>query len=580
MSTPPRPSLPDGHAGGTAEDLSAGPAGTSGAPRRPGELTPRELLRWLWRQLTSMRTALVLLLLLALAAVPGSVVPQEGVDSLKTSNWKEEHPDLTPIYERLGLFDVYDSPWFAAIYLLLFVSLVGCIIPRLGVYWRALRAQPPAAPRNLTRLPDSTAYRTDASADEVLARAREVLRGRRYRLRRTDPAGPGADAVSAERGHLREAGNLVFHLSLLVVLVGFAMGGLLGYRGGVIVIVGDSFSNGLTSYDDFAPGDLFDETDMEPFCFTVEDFSAEWVMSGPGQGTARGFRAPISYREDCAGTDASEAKSYDLRVNHPLSIGDTDVFLIGHGYAPVVTIRDGEGNVAAGGPRVFLPQSQDFFSFGVIKAPDAKPGQIALEGLFYPTFANIDGDPVNIMGDDKNPLLSMSVYTGDIGLDNGSAQSVYALDKTGTEQVMKADGKPFRLDIAPGQTVRLPDGLGSVTFERVVPWTRLQISQTPGMKLALGGVVLALVGLLGSLFIRPRRVWVRARADGAGTLVEVAGLDRSGGGDVAAELAEVVAALRGTDDTTARGGSGPSRAADPDAAQATPEATGTNEEDA
>ena len=57
--------------------------------------------------------------------------------------------------------------------------------------------------------------------------------------------------------------------------------------------------------------------------------------------------------------------------------------------------------------------------------------------------------------------------------------------------------------------------------------------------------MLALIGLLGSLFIRPRRIWVRARRDDEGTLVEVAGLDRSGGGDVAAVLAEIVAALQG-----------------------------------
>ena len=112
--------------------------------RRPGELKPRELLRWGWRQLTSMRTALVLLLLLALAAIPGSVIPQRGVDSLKTSTWQSDHPTLTPIYDRLGLFSVYDSPWFSAIYLLLMISLVGCILPRTFHYWRGLRAEPPA----------------------------------------------------------------------------------------------------------------------------------------------------------------------------------------------------------------------------------------------------------------------------------------------------------------------------------------------------------------------------------------------------------------------------------------------------
>ena len=140
--------------------------------RRSGELTPRELLRWGWRQLTSMRTALVLLLLLALAAIPGSIIPQSGVDSLKTSRWQEQHPQLTPIYERLGLFAVFDSAWFSAIYLLLMISLVGCIVPRLFVYARALRAKPPAAPRNLSRLPVHTSYVVDEPPADVLERAR------------------------------------------------------------------------------------------------------------------------------------------------------------------------------------------------------------------------------------------------------------------------------------------------------------------------------------------------------------------------------------------------------------------------
>ena len=512
---------------------------TKNPQRRAGELTPRELGRWLWRQLTSMRTALVLLLLLALAAVPGSIIPQEGVDSLKTSNWQEQHPKLTPVYERLGLFAVYDSPWFAAIYILLVISLVGCIVPRTWVYLRAIRADPPAAPRNLARLPDHASYETDEEVSVVLARARAVLRSKGYRVRATD--GGDEDAVSAERGYLREVGNLVFHLSVLVVLVGFAMGGLFGYKGGVILVVGNGFSNSLTQYDDFVPGKLFSADDLEPFSFTVNHFDVDWLTSGPRQGMARGFSAQMTYRE---GRDGEE-KSYDLRVNHPLTIGSTEVFLIGHGYAPVITIRDGEGNIAYSGPTVFLPQDQSLLSFGVVKAPDAKPAQIGLEGLFYPTFVNMQGDPVNVMGDLKNPLLSLLVYTGDLGMDNGTPQSVYVLDKAGTKQVKKADGKPLRLDLSLHETTTLPDGMGTVTFDRVERWNKIQISQSPGKRIALSGVVLALLGLLGSLFIRPRRTWVRARRQGDGTLVEVAALDRSGGGDVAAVVADVVAALQG-----------------------------------
>jgi cytochrome c biogenesis protein len=527
----------------------------SEADERPvgrGELTARELLRWIWRQVTSMRTALVLLLLLALAAIPGSVIPQSGVDALAVTRWKEEHPDLTPIYEKLDLFSVYDSIWFSAIYLLLVLSLVGCIVPRLFVYARALRAQPPRTPRNLSRLPGHVSYETPLPADEVLDRARAVL-GKGYRLRGSPSQGGSGysttDSVSAERGYLREVGNLLFHMSVLVVLAGFAIGGLFGYQGGVILVQGSTFGNSLTQYDDFDPGGLFTPEQLDDFAFSVDDFEVEWLRSGAGAGTARGFEAGLSYHEG----DGPE-RQYDLRVNHPLSIGDTDVFLIGHGYAPVITIRDGEGNIAHAEPTPFLPQDQSFVSFGVVKAPAAEPGQIGLEGLFYPTFELYEGDPVSIFPEDLKPLVSLLVYTGDLGLDSGASQSVYVLDKKNADQVTDKDGKPFRLDLSVGETIELPDGLGSVTFERVDPWVRVQISQTPGKEVALAGVVLALIGLCGSLFIRPRRVWVRAlTVDTKGgrdtmstgtTVVEVAGLDRSGNGDLDEVLADLVAALQ------------------------------------
>jgi cytochrome c biogenesis protein len=420
------------------------------------------------------------------------------------------------------------------------VSLVGCIVPRLFVYWRGYRQQPPPAPRNLTRLTDHASYTTDDEPGVVLDRA-----GRHLARRSRVSAGDGW--VAAERGQLREAGNLLFHLSVLIVLVGFGIGSLFGYKGGVILVVGNGFSNTLSQYDDFDPGSLFNANKMEPFCFTVHDFKVDWIDSGPRQGMARGFQAPLSYRDSCRGVPSSWSaqKPYDLEVNHPLTIGGTQVFLIGHGYAPVIVVRDAQGHVIYDGPTVFLPESSNFESFGVVKAPGRKPGQdIGLEGLFYPTYALVNGNPINVMGDDRNPTISMLAYVGDLGLDSGISQSVYQLDKANLQRLEKPDGKMFRVDLQPGQTIQLPEGAGSVTFTGVKHWTRLQISRTPDVWLTLLGVVLALVGLLGSLFIRPRRVWVRARRQDGTTLVEVAALDRSGGGDLAPVLSSVVDALQ------------------------------------
>lgn len=533
-------------------DLRQRPSDDRQATALPMDLTARELARWSWRQLTSMRTALVLLLLLALAAIPGSVIPQEDIDSLAVSQWRDDHPRLAPIWDRLDLFAVYGSVWFSAIYILLMISLVGCIIPRLFVYARALRAQPPKAPRNLSRLPESTSYVTDEAPDVVLRRAAGVIRRRRFRVVWAEGE---SDSVDAERGHLREAGNLLFHLAVIVVLVGVAIGSLFGYKGGVIMFNGKDygFSNNLTQYDDFAPGSLFDPSVMEPFSFSITDFDVEWMTEGRRAGQARKFVAHLDYETE----PGAETQQYDLKVNHPLSIGGTDVFLIGHGYAPVITIRDGEGNVAQSGPSVFLPtNAQTFESFGVVKAPDAQPTQIGLEGTFYPTFAmgrDADGNltmPSSAFGNAIDPLVSLQVYTGDVGLDDGTSASVYVLDKTKATQLTKANGQPFRMDLRPGDTVTLPDGLGSVTFEGLQRWNKIQISRTPGKLIALTGVVAALLGLLASLFVRPRRLWVRARRrDDGTTLVEVARLDRSSGGDPETgrdELAEIVAALRET----------------------------------
>ena len=82
---------------------------------------------------------------------------------------------------------------------------------------------------------------------------------------------------------------------------------------------------------------------------------------------------------------------------------------------------------------------------------------------------------------------------------------------------------------------------------------QIQISRTPGSKIALGGVVIALIGLLMSLFIRPRRVWVRVTPNGSGRRpgCNHGGTgwirDRSGNGDMPSELATVMAGLKTQD---------------------------------
>ncbi|GAA1555509.1 cytochrome c biogenesis protein ResB [Kribbella lupini] len=473
-------------------------------------------LRWAWRQLTSMKTALILLFLLALGAVPGSLIPQIPVDPIKVSDFYDANPELASWYDKFGLFDVYKSVWFSAIYLLLFISLIGCVVPRLQVYLKALRSRPPKPPRNLIRLPGHQQFETDATEAEVLAAARQELRKRRFRVEAYD------GALGAERGYLREAGNLLFHFSLILALVGIAWGSLFGYRGTVLVVVGNGFSNAVAQYDDFTPGRAFTPDDLPPFTLTVNSFKATFETQGPQRGAARSFDAGITYQ---VSPDSPE-QSYDLQVNHPLSVDGTKVHLLGHGYAPKVTVRDGKGDIAFSGPSPFLPQDANFSSFGVVKAPDARPEQLGFEGFFLPTAVIDQRGPVSVFPDAVNPALVLTAYYGRPADETGKPQSVYQLDKTKLTQFDDGKGDKLRFQLAPGQSIDLPDGRGSLTFDSYDQWVKLQISHTPGLNLALAGILLAILGLMASLFVHPRRTWVRVRTEDGRTVVEVAGLDR------------------------------------------------------
>ncbi|HEY8622151.1 MAG TPA: cytochrome c biogenesis protein ResB, partial [Dermatophilaceae bacterium] len=255
------------------------------------------MLRWGWRQLTSMRTALFLLLLLAIGAVPGSIWPQRNIDAGRVADYLAHHRSTGPWLDRFGFFDVYSSPWFAAIYLLLFVSLVGCVVPRSRIHWRAMRAQPPRAPVRLERLPEHGQIEVDGAPEDVLQIARDVLRGRtflsghslgsQWRLRSEGLS------LSAESGYMRETGNLVFHSALIVVIVAVAVGHLFGWRGDRILVTGKSFSNTISAYDTFDPGPWVDTEGLSPFTVALDklDVSFEEQAGGAQRGAARDFTA-------------------------------------------------------------------------------------------------------------------------------------------------------------------------------------------------------------------------------------------------------------------------------------------------
>ncbi len=445
------------------------------------ELQGISLLRYLWRQLTSMRTALILLLLLGLASIPGSLFPQRTQSPLKVREYFENDPTGAKWMDRFYLFDVYGSPWFSAIYLLLFISLIGCVIPRSWHYFREIFKAPNPAPSSLNAM---EGYQV---IDGDFAAAEKWLKSNHFRIAKS------GKSIAAEKGYLRETGNLVFHLSLIVVLLGIAGSSVFGMRGEAIVNVGERFINTPTTYDNLTPGRFFSIDDLPPFIIKVNNFDATYDPEN---------NMPLDYELKVTTQDGIDTEPVDriVKVNSPLTFGSTRVYLQANGYSPLVTVRDKSGAVKFEGPVPFLPQDANLSSIGAIKVPDMDP-QIGFIGSFLPTAARDEvRGGFSSFPELLDPRLLVSVWQGDLKMDSGVPQSVYRIDTEDMERIglwALRVGESYEFEV------------GSITFNGVIPWVNLQVVRDPGKQYALFGSILAIIGLMISLFIRQRRIWVR-----------------------------------------------------------------------
>ena len=495
-----------------------------------------------WRTLRSMRTALVLLLVLAGGAVIGSLLPQIPNSPQRVGQYLDGHGFWGPLFFRAGFFDVYGSWWFVLITTLLFVSLAACLLPRTRALLRAARQRPVQA-RELDGFRHHVRLSGGATPDDVADGAERLLRRRRFRVAR-DGAG-----VAGEKGVLREAGSLLFHWAFFLLLVGVMVGKGTGFTGRAVVTEGDTWIDAVPNYQGELRTGRYFEGGHTGIGIRLLDFQDSYRRDGQ----AIDFVSRVQLFD----SDGAPARTAAIRVNHPASFAGLRIFQEGFGWAPVVTASI-DGHRLWGSPiqmvRDDAPEGVPATAMpwrGAIKLTEPEPDvMVTLE--LWPDFralANLQltGRPTPMLVE-FDPYLRYSVYTGRILDPARSTIMPVGLRRIGRGQIHAAGTG----------SISVP-GVGDLrlAFPELRHYSVLLVSRDVGVPVVLAAAILVLVGLLPALFVSRRKVWVRAEPAPGGSTVEIGGFALQRKDAFEEEFARIVRAVE------ASAGAVPARPSEP-----------------
>jgi cytochrome c biogenesis protein len=480
-----------------------------------------------------MRTALVLLILLAAASSVGSLLPQIPNSPERVASYRSAHPALGDFFARAGFFDVFGSWWFALILSLLFVSLIACLVPRSRAMIRSIRQRPIQA-RELDAFPHYREIVVPGPPADVAATARAVLRRHGYRVAVSEDG----RAVAAEKGALREAGSLVFHWAFVLLLLAVVIGKGTGYVGHATIVEGQTWTDAAVNYDGDIRTGRFSSGGHTGIGIKLIDYTNAFRTSG----------VPMDFSStvELIDPDGAAVRQDVVTINHPVSFGGVRIFQYGFGWAPVITVHD-QGRTLYHGPIVMGQSAPSGVNpltvpwVGFVKLSTLRP-QVAIQFELYPdsvAYLNglLSGTP-QPMTEANAPFMRYSVWKGKL-----TDPSLTDLDTRFMRQTSSGGiGQGWTVDLAngcvasgdvssdlPAQVARTacPNGEApppfTMSFPELRQYTRLQISRDTTVPFVLGAAILILAGLIAAMYSSRRKVWVRAEARDAGSVLQVGG---------------------------------------------------------
>jgi cytochrome c biogenesis protein len=446
------------------------------APRRPAGEHSRTALPphvWVYRQLTSMRVALVLLFILALLTLAGTLLAQapgavKG-NSAAYAEWldsvRPKYGGWTGILDALGLFSVFSSIWFKGTLLLLSASLISCSVRNAPRLWRvATRPRMVMTKAFFERAPERARIASEEDSAAALAKLRAAFRKSGFHVS-TERDGDDIH-ICADRFRWSPFGRIVAHLSFVVILVGAVVTATGGFRNEAFAVpVGEKKAVG-------------NGTDL---AVEAKSFADSYYTSGEPSDYASNV---VLYK------GGTRVRSQEIRVNHPMRYGGVTFY-------------------------------QSFFGPTVVMRAQASDGQVVFNRGVPLLYAS--KDERHSIGRFLLPKQGLTVFV--VSPESGEVDPRIAAGQTQLEVYRTATDTPVAVRVLSQDKPAKIAGL-DFTFVREREFTGLIVARDPGSTLVWIGATLLVLGMFAIFFFPHRRVRAVIRPTAGGSEIGVGAIKR------------------------------------------------------
>ena len=426
-----------------------------------------------WSFFASVKLAIALLIIIAIASILGTIIPQQDAASEFVNRLS---PGMASVLDKLQVFDIFHSIWFLGLLLLLSVNLIVCSLNRFPSSWKRFRAISP---------PDESALFKDLEADRVILtegklegeaeKIEGLLKKRFKRVERKDEG--DASFLTAEKGRFSYFGVYLIHVSILIIITGMIIGFLFGFE----------------AYVELAEGESVDTVQLKggkgmkklDFAVRCDRFTIDYYKDG----TPKLYQSDLAFLKN----DSTMHQSHVL-VNHPATFDGIWFYQANYGKVPsgeaVIMLHKGREKAQA--IKVSVGKMFD------LPGEEGKATVIRME--------------TNLM--QMGPAVKIN-----IAADTGNVQFwvFQNIEQIEEENPGLTDHVPL---FNPGVFAPYVFSLAMIQTKY---FTGLQVARDPGVPVVVAGSLLLVFGFMTVFFYAHRRIWIRIAIQGTHTRISITG---------------------------------------------------------